>query len=54
MRSRIQGNKKGLELNEKNQLIVHAYEINLLETETLLRAGREVGLQVNTEKSSIW
>jgi hypothetical protein len=50
----------GLELNGTHQLLVHADDVNLLggsvdtiqkNTETLIDANKEVGLEVNTEKT---
>jgi hypothetical protein len=48
----------GLKLNGTHQLLVYADEVNLLDnmhttkknTQTLIDASKEVGLEVNTEK----
>jgi hypothetical protein len=53
----------GLKLNGTHQLLVYADDVNLLgdiidtikkDTETLIDAGSEVGLEVNTEKIHVY
>jgi hypothetical protein len=50
----VQRNQEGLELNGKHQFLVFADNDNILDEEkqrTLLEAGGETGLEVNTEKT---
>jgi hypothetical protein len=56
----VEENQVSLELNGTHQLLVHADEVHLLgdrtstikeNTETLLEASRDVGLEKNTEKT---
>jgi hypothetical protein len=54
---KVQENQVGLELNGTHQLLVYADDVNLLggtikkNTQTLIDASKEVGLEVNTEKT---
>jgi hypothetical protein len=57
---RVQEKQEGLKLNETHQLLAYADDVNILgenidiiqkNIEALLDAGKEVGLEVNSEKS---
>jgi len=57
---KVQENQVGLELNGTHQLLVYADDINLLgdsintikeNTQTLLKTGRDVGLEINAGKT---
>jgi hypothetical protein len=57
---KVQENQVGLKFNVTHQLLVYAHDVNLLgdnidtikkNTETLTDASKEVGLEVNTEKT---
>jgi hypothetical protein len=54
---KVQENQVGLKLNGTHQLLVYADDMNLLgdtikrNTQTLIDASKEVGLEVNTEKT---
>jgi hypothetical protein len=57
---RVQGNQEGLVLNGTHQFLAYADDVNILgenigtvqkNTQALLDAGKEVGLEVNSEKT---
>jgi hypothetical protein len=57
---KVHTNKEGLKLNGTHQLLVYADEVNILggsihtireNTEVLLVASKEIGLEVNAEKT---
>jgi hypothetical protein len=59
--NKVQENQVGLKLNGTHQLLIYADDINLLgdnihtikkNTETIIDASKEVGLEVNAEKST--
>jgi hypothetical protein len=58
---KVQKNQMGLKLNGTHQLLAYADDVNLLEdnidtinknTQTLIDASKEVGLEVNIEKTN--
>jgi hypothetical protein len=54
---RVQANQEGLKLNGTHQLLVYADDVNILggsirkNTEALLIASKQIGLEVNAEKT---
>jgi hypothetical protein len=57
---RVQANQEGLKLNATNQLLVYADDVNILggsiraikkNTEALVVTSKEIGLEVNVEKT---
>ena len=56
---RVQGNQDGLKLNGTHQLLVYVDDVNILDgsvqnTETLVVASKEIGLEVNAVNLSTW
>jgi hypothetical protein len=58
---RVQENQEGLKLNDTHHLLVYADDVNILggsthsikkNTEDLVIAGKETGLEVNAEKTT--
>jgi hypothetical protein len=59
---KVQENQVGLKLNGTHQLLAYADDVNLLgdniatikkKTETLTDASKEVGLEINVEKTNV-
>jgi hypothetical protein len=56
---RVQENQEGLKLNGTHQLLAYADDVNVVgenidtirKTQVLVDAGKEVGLEVNSEKT---
>jgi hypothetical protein len=60
LQRKVQENEVGLELNGTHQLLVYADDVNLFgdsvntikeSSETLLEASRDIGLEINAEKT---